>query len=67
MDEDEIEVVEIVPIKHTGWSLLVLGVSCLAGVTHVVAETLQSVSIMAAQHNLHKREEDEFYEVVKNG
>lgn len=68
MDENETdEVVEIVPIKHTGWSVLVLGVSCLAGMTHIMAETLTSVSIMAAQHNLHKREEDEFYEVVKNG
>lgn len=68
MDENEtVEVVEIVPLKHTGWSVLVLGVSYAAGIARETADVLASLSIMAAQHNLHKREQDEFYEVVNNG
>lgn len=68
MDENEIvEVVEIVPLKHTKWSVLVLGASMVAGIAREVAHTATSLSIMAAQHNLHKREESEFYEVVKDG
>ena len=68
MDENEtVEVVEIAPIKHTGWSVLVLGVSWAAGVAHHTADVLHSLSVMAAQHNLHKREESNFYEVVNNG
>lgn len=68
MDENEtVEVVEIEPLKHTGWSVLVLGVSYIAAVAHVTADTLERYSIMAAQHNLHKREESKFYEVVNNG
>ncbi|QIA28814.1 hypothetical protein [Streptomyces phage JXY1] len=68
MDENEIEVetIEITPIKHTRWTLLVLGASWLAGVARETAETLQMVSIAAAQHNLHKREESKFYEIVKD-
>jgi hypothetical protein len=68
MDENEnIEIVEIVPIKHTGWSVLVLGASFMASIAREVADTATHLSIMAAQHNLHKREESKFYEVVKNG
>lgn len=68
MDENEtVEVVEIVPLKHTGWSVLVLGVSYAAGIARETADVLTSLSIMAAQHNLHKREQDQFYEVVNSG
>lgn len=68
MDENEItEFVEIRPLKHTGWSVLVLGVSVLAGISREITEGLSNLSILAAQHNLHKREEDDFYEVVNDG
>jgi len=68
MDESEtVEVVEIRPLKHTGWSVLVLGVSMVAGIAREVADAATNLSIMAAQHNLHKREESEFYEVVNDG
>lgn len=66
MDENEtIEYVEIRPIKHTGWSLLVLGASYIAGVARETAELATNLSILAAQHNLHKREESKFYEIVE--
>jgi hypothetical protein len=68
MDEDETnETVEIHPLKHSGWSVLVLGASWAAGVAAITAESFHNFSVMAAQHNLHKREQDKFYEVVKNG
>ncbi|UVD39691.1 hypothetical protein SEA_ROSEPHARIE_6 [Streptomyces phage RosePharie] len=68
MDENEtVEVVEIRPLKHTKWSVLVLGVSVLAGISREIADGLTNLSIMSAQHNLHKREESEFYEVVNDG
>lgn len=68
MDENEIdEVVEIQPLKHTRWSVLVLGVSFMAGIAREVADVAATFSVMTAQHNLHKREQDKFYEVVKNG
>lgn len=68
MDEYEVEVeeYEVVPLKHSRWSLLVLGASWLAGVTAQTAKTLELVSIAAAQHNLHKREESQFYEIVRD-
>jgi ribosomal 30S subunit maturation factor RimM len=66
-EEATTEYVEIRPLKHTKWTLLVLGASWLASVARETAETLQMVSIAAAQHNLHKREEDEFYEIVGEG
>lgn len=66
MDDDvEVEVFEITPLKHSGWTLVVLGASWLAGVARETAETLQMISIATAQHNLHKREEDKFYETVR--
>lgn len=65
MDEEATtEYVEIRPLKHTKWTLLVLGASWLASVARETADTLQMVSLAAAQHNLHKREEDKFYEIV---
>lgn len=68
MDENETtETVEIEPLKHTGWSVLVLGVSWVAAMAHVTADALERYSVMAAQHNLHKREESKFYEVVNGG
>lgn len=68
MDENEItEYVEIRPLKHTGWSVLVLGVSFVAGIARETADVMASLSMMTAQHNLHKREEDKFYEVVSDG
>jgi hypothetical protein len=68
MDEGEtVEMVEIRPVKHTRWSLLTLGISYAASIAGVTAEYMSNFSMMAAQHNLHKREEDRFYEVVKNG
>jgi hypothetical protein len=63
-EEATTEYVEIRALKHTKWTFLVLGASWLAGVARETAETLQMVSIAAAQHNLHKREEDKFYEIV---
>jgi hypothetical protein len=63
--EVEVETIEIGPIKHTKWTLLVLGASWLAAVARETADTLQMVSIAAAQHNLHKREESKFYEIVE--
>lgn len=66
-DEVEEQVYEISPLKHSKWTFVVLGASWLAAVARETAETLQMVSIAAAQHNLHKREEDKFYEVVNNG
>lgn len=68
MDENEtVEYVEIRPLKHTGWSVLVLGVSYVAGIARETADVMASFSMMAAQHNLHKREESKFYEVVNDG
>lgn len=65
-NETEVELIEIRPLKHTKWTFFVLGASWLAGVARETAETLQMVSLAAAQHNLHKREESQFYEVVKD-
>jgi hypothetical protein len=67
-DEDEItDVVEVLPLRHTRWSILVIGMSYAAGLARETADFLASATMMTAQHNLYKREEDEFYEVVKNG
>lgn len=63
-DEVEVQVYEISPLKHTKWTLVVLGASWLAAVARETAETLQTLSVAAAQHNLHKREESQFYEIV---
>jgi hypothetical protein len=65
-DDIEVEVYEISPLKHSKWTLVVLGASWLASVARETAETLQMVSVAAAQHNLHKREESKFYEIVRN-
>lgn len=69
MDDDEIEleeeIYEISALKHSRWTLVVLGASWLAGVARVTADTAHMVSVAAAQHNLHKREEDKFYETVR--
>jgi hypothetical protein len=66
MDDDvEVEAYEISPLKHNRWTFVVLGASWLASVARETAETLQMVSVAAAQHNLHKREEDKFYETVR--
>lgn len=68
MDENGIEIgeIEIMPVKHGKWTILVLGTSWLAGIARETAEILQMASIAAAQHNLHKREESSFYEIVKD-
>lgn len=69
MDENETdeEVMEILPLKHTRWSVLVLGVTYVAGIARETADALATLSMLTAQHNLHKREQDKFYEVVKDG
>lgn len=69
MDENEIteEEYEIIPLRHTKWSLLVLGASWLYGITQVTHDTARMLAVAAAQHNLHKREESKFYEVVRGG
>lgn len=66
-DETEVQYVEVRPLKHTKWTLVVLGASWLTGMARETTELLQNISLAAAQHNLHKREEDDFYEVVNDG
>lgn len=67
MDENETtQYVEVRPLKHTKWTLVVLGASWLTGVARETTELFQNVSLAAAQHNLHKREKSEFYEVVES-
>lgn len=64
-DEVEVQFIEVHPLKHSKWTLVVLGASWLTGVARETTELLQNVSLAAAQHNLHKREESKFYEVVE--
>lgn len=66
-DETEVQYVEVRPLKHTKWTLVVLGASWLTGMARETTELFQNISLAAAQHNLHKREEDDFYEVVNDG
>ncbi len=66
-DETEVQYAEVRPLRHTRWTLVVLGASWLTGMARETTELLQNISLAAAQHNLHKREEDDFYEVVNDG
>lgn len=67
MDEHEIaETVEIRPIKHDRWSVLVLGLNWATQVFDTTAQTLEQFTIMAAQHANHKKYEEKFDKIVEN-
>lgn len=68
MDDDvELDVVDplTLAVKHDKWSFVVLAVDLAACLTRQVADTLETGTILLSQHRLHKREENEFFEIVR--
>ncbi len=66
MDDEEIEIYvkTVQPRKHDKWSVIVLAVSLVQGITQEVASHLSATLDALQEHRLHKIEEEHFYEVV---
>ena len=66
MEENEIiETVEIRPVKHDGWSVLIIGLNWAAHVAEASTSALDQFTMMAAQHANHKRCDKEFDKIAE--
>jgi hypothetical protein len=64
MDENEFLVIQIRPQRYTKWSFVSMGLNLVSDVCEGASNWLGTFAIMAAQHDLQKKEDKKFQEIT---
>lgn len=65
MDDDDFEVLTLVPQRHNRWAVIVPALGLVAEVSEAFSNTFKAYTMYAAQHSMQKQYDRKFREIVK--